>query len=396
MATLEELTKKYSLTQHDEFFFNDLCKRWPDLEQYRDNVYVLCGYDGYLQEIPDPDLYQIMTTHIRQGRRIIFYNTPETILVNPIKKIQNILETTQISEKHVFYSTGALDGQEGYDLMFKDFGFTKRMTILSCYDFQKLTSEVNGNGTRRVETRDYEVRLKDKKFLSFNKVDRYHRIYLLAHMLKTGLLHKSFYSFEGSNKNWMRNLFSNRNLNIPEWVFNTIGMNQDIFPLRLENGITEDRTNPIDTTEEDLYYFRNSYFSVVTETLFYNYKNNPYPVLLAWYGADRFLTEKTYKPIISKHPFVMVGRPGFLKILQDYGYKTFHPYIDETYDSIEDDDMRMEAIITEIERLCAFTDNQWIEWQQNIKDIVEYNERYFWNATKFAITELKREWFIDE
>ena len=69
----------------------------------------------------------------------------------------------------------------------------------------------------------------------------------------------------------------------------------------------------------------------------------------------------------------MMNRPNSLEKLRELGYKTFHPYIDETYDTIENDQERMVAIVDEVERLNKLTDSEWLEWQNGIKDIVEHN-----------------------
>jgi hypothetical protein len=147
------------------------------------------------------------------------------------------------------------------------------------------------------------------------------------------------------------------------------------FPLRLN--ITESRPNPIDLLYEDIFYHENSYFSLVTETQFYEdmvaYDHTPKSYQFYYGLRSAFLTEKTFRPIAFKHPFILCSEPFILQELKKLGYKTFHPYINETYDTIENDDRRLNAIITEVERLCSFTDEQWLEWQKNIKDIVEHN-----------------------
>jgi hypothetical protein len=69
--------------------------------------------------------------------------------------------------------------------------------------------------------------------------------------------------------------------------------------------------------------------------------------------------------------------------LKECGYQTFHPYIDESYDNIEDDELRYQAVIQEINRLCAQTDEEWITWQNNIKSIVEHNYQVLLSKTEF-------------
>lgn len=63
------------------------------------------------------------------------------------------------------------------------------------------------------------------------------------------------------------------------------------------------------TTSADVYY-ENSYFSVIPETTFY-YKENSI--------NSRFITEKTYKTIAMKHPFVLLTIPKTLELLKHLG-----------------------------------------------------------------------------
>ena len=83
--------------------------------------------------------------------------------------------------------------------------------------------------------------------------------------------------------------------------------------------------------------------------------------------------EKTYKVISAKHPFILMHRPYVLRELRNSGYQTFHPYIDEMYDTIEDDELRLEYIINEIERLYKFTDDEWIKFQTDVQSILLHN-----------------------
>lgn len=76
---------------------------------------------------------------------------------------------------------------------------------------------------------------------------------------------------------------------------------------------------------------------------------------------------------MCKHPFLLVSRPNSLYFLKKMGYKTFHPWIDERYDTIEDDNERLIFIANEIERLCKQTSEQWFIFLQNLNNIVEHN-----------------------
>jgi hypothetical protein len=99
-----------------------------------------------------------------------------------------------------------------------------------------------------------------------------------------------------------------------------------------------------------------------------------------------FFSEKIYKCLALKHPFVLVSTYGSLSELRKRGYKTFSPYIDESYDDIKDDDSRLNAITNEINRLCTLSSEDWIQFTSSIKEIVDHNFIHFSNTTDFRIT----------
>ena len=63
------------------------------------------------------------------------------------------------------------------------------------------------------------------------------------------------------------------------------------------------------------------------------------------------LTEKTLRPIACGHPFMILSGPGTLKYLRTYGFETFHPFIDESYDLETDVDRRMVMVLSEMDRI---------------------------------------------
>ena len=58
-----------------------------------------------------------------------------------------------------------------------------------------------------------------------------------------------------------------------------------------------------------------------------------------------FITEKTYKPIAFRHPFVIMGQQGILKSLQDNGFETFENLFDESYDNELDWMKRLDCLV---------------------------------------------------
>jgi hypothetical protein len=77
--------------------------------------------------------------------------------------------------------------------------------------------------------------------------------------------------------------------------------------------------------------FVSTHISVVLETIFD--------------GPKIHLTEKILRPIACGHPFVLAAGPGSLEYLRSYGFKTFAPWIDESYDNETNSVRRLENII---------------------------------------------------
>lgn len=73
------------------------------------------------------------------------------------------------------------------------------------------------------------------------------------------------------------------------------------------------------------------------------------------------LTEKTIKPIVMGHPFIILNAPGSLKILQDLGFKTFSKYIDESYDKEIDLTRRIDKIIEAVDSIIKMGSKEFYE-----------------------------------
>ena len=110
---------------------------------------------------------------------------------------------------------------------------------------------------------------------------------------------------------------------------------------------------------------------VVTETVYF------FPKL--------HLTEKIFKPIIAKRPFILVAAPGNLAYLKSYGFKTFDQWIDESYDNETDNYVRIERITAEIARLCAMPMDELKIMHAEMQEVLEYNFNYFYGNFKNTI-----------
>jgi len=100
-------------------------------------------------------------------------------------------------------------------------------------------------------------------------------------------------------------------------------------------------------------------FSVVTETIF------DYP--------HTFRTEKIWKPVIMRHPFVVAANPGYYRDLHSAGFRTFSHLIDETFDSIDDPKSRADRIVDVIADICY---NGAASFLKAAQDICKYNYQH--------------------
>jgi len=91
------------------------------------------------------------------------------------------------------------------------------------------------------------------------------------------------------------------------------------------------------------------------------------------------LTEKTLRAIACGHPFMLAGGPGSLDFLKSYGFKTFSPWIDESYDAIQNHDQRLQAIYNEMQRLAKLPEHQKAELLMHCKSIAVANKKHFFS-----------------
>jgi hypothetical protein len=115
-------------------------------------------------------------------------------------------------------------------------------------------------------------------------------------------------------------------------------------------------------------------------------------VLETVYDQRIHLTEKTLRPIACGHPFMMLNGPGALETIRSYGFKTFQPYIDESYDNEQDPKKRMDKVLAEMHRINNASEKyQKFIWD-GCAEIAAYNKQLFFDD-KFlwrVKTELRR------
>lgn len=93
--------------------------------------------------------------------------------------------------------------------------------------------------------------------------------------------------------------------------------------------------------EIDLWAYTNSKFSLVSES---------------FYGSTVCLiSEKTYKPVMLGHPFIIYGTIGTLQHLKKKGYETFPELFDETYDEEPNSKTQLKKILENLNHKVDIT-----------------------------------------
>ena len=209
-------------------------------------------------------------------------------------------------------------------------------------------------------------------FITFNRIinnDRSYRIYFVSQLIEQGLLSHGQVSFNVTD-----NLFD-------DWQDETADPNSKLSAnakQHIKHYLTDISKLIIDHPElpgsasADIPRGNDAFWHIVTETVFYYDKLH--------------LTEKIFKPIVSKQPFMLLAAPGNLAYLKSYGFKTFDSVIDESYDTIQDNDLRTEAVVKQLHWYCNLTPGEKTDIIQQLEPIIDYNFHHFYGEFRHIIT----------
>ena len=102
-----------------------------------------------------------------------------------------------------------------------------------------------------------------------------------------------------------------------------------------------------------------TYFSLVTETVC------DYPYSLR--------SEKIYKPIAMGHPWIVTANRGFYRDIRNQGFRTYDHLIDESFDSIDNNQDRLDKIVAVVQDLCQ---QDLAEFLVAAKQTSKYNQQH--------------------
>ena len=233
----------------------------------------------------------------------------------------------------------------------------------------------------------FEITDKPYKFLFLNGRMRSHRKYLLERFKSNGLLDHALWTNLDTDLVLIKNLPQSRwqnfnNMNMIKLVFEHDGVDRMEQPIDLHflpkayetpafrNNI--DHLPATGTVKFNLFNntwgdavvdgsaYRDTYFSLVTETVF----NYPYS----------FRTEKIWKPVAVGHPFIAVANRGFYRDMHKIGFQTFGHVIDESFDLLDNSQDRIERIAAVVEDLCQ---QDLASFYKECYNVCKYNQELY-------------------
>ena len=110
------------------------------------------------------------------------------------------------------------------------------------------------------------------------------------------------------------------------------------------------------------------------------------------YYDGYYVSEKISKPLIAKKPFLIFAAPGYLQALHSIGFKTFGNWWSEEYDTIEDPNKRIQAIVESLESFNNWSTETKINYIEDMKTVTKHN-REMCESSKFindVINEIKK------
>lgn len=261
------------------------------------------------------------------------------------------------------------------------------------FEFEAYASHWINYDDDLINPTNLEYKQYDKKFVCLNGLYRDHRAAIVFALASYGLLDKGYVSYRikdgGPNGNDAYENLVNRLRDCPELV-NLLQRNEhqlrQIDSILLDTTFNQQERNLALPEIQHTEYFNNTYFTILTETNFPELRRSEFlhspDILLN--NVGRLYSEKIFRCIAFKHPFLATGPKGFLETLHWLGYKTFRPIIDESYDKEPDDAKRLYMIVQEAKRLCELEGNDLRNFLDKAREICEYNFNVLKSRRKFS------------
>jgi hypothetical protein len=217
----------------------------------------------------------------------------------------------------------------------------------------------------------------DRVYITYNNLiinKRLYRANLIAELHQAGILEQGYVSYNNAQMDRLAESLDTYTLLPPEHKKN-IESNLDLLNQKLI--IDTDAAHGGLSAEIDIATMQSAFVNLVTETIFYEDKVH--------------LTEKIFKPIVARTPFLLLAGPGNLAYLRSYGFKTFGDYWDESYDSMTNNVDRFNAVMSILKKLCNTPHHELVAMKRDMQHILDHNFNTFFKTMRpVVVDELTR------
>jgi hypothetical protein len=203
---------------------------------------------------------------------------------------------------------------------------------------------------------DINIEKKNKKFLCYlRNCARPHRVGIASYFEYNKL-------WEDNNISFLKVTYQNDECQyLPDYLKDSQKLlhNKDLIELDTQHLKSKMGFETIFSS--DWKHYQETFLSIVSETCFDN--------------DSIYFSEKTIKPLLHMHPFIMMSTPYTLQKLNELGFKTFDGFIDEGYDRIKQTKERFEMILREIDKFNNKSFEELKNWWTDILPILEHNQK---------------------
>ena len=212
-----------------------------------------------------------------------------------------------------------------------------------------------------------------KKYITFNRItgnSRAYRSFFVSELQKHKLIehgHVSYSDVCPEHGHYEENILETiikHNVDTEYVLKARHHLSQIDFPLRIDfkdAAFIDNGSQTLNAIPEMM----ESFLHVVTETCFWEIKDH--------------LTEKIFKPIVARQPFILLGCANNLAYLKSYGFKTFDAWWDEGYDQIEDPLKRIQAVVKIVNDICNMSTQELEHLLVDMSETLNYNYNLFYS-----------------
>lgn len=269
-------------------------------------------------------------------------------------RLKSFLLNKGIPPEKVYYICGDLNAVKNHKKYNDEYWSKVNVLGIDIFEMMHLYrhTKISGKNYQDIVDQHFTSQ-KNKNFLNLNKRMRPNKQALVYYLEKNNLV----------ENNLVSNLWYESEILTPE-EFSRYNFDQSLYE-QVKNIVDKKLIIDVEDNDQnsDARLYLSTKYSLVSET---------------YTGSTvKFITEKSYKPILMGHPFVIHGTTGSLEYLRRNGYETFPELFDESYDTFSNPKNQLKIVVENLKKditidkhiieKCRFNQNLFL--QQPTKNI---------------------------